>query len=308
MTAARHRVSATLEQLESRRLLASQIRAAVFDQSARGLTGELVAADVVYTRVGGPQTLDVYRPLAPAPAGGWPVVLAIHGGGWRRFDKTQYAAKVAPALLDNGFAVVALNYRLSTPGSPSWPVNLEEIQQAGLWVQEQGLGDGLNPGRVVAMGESAGGHLAALLATGSGDPNGHSAASTGGAAGIRGVVDFFGPADLTALFRESSVARPAVTQLLGASPEQAPDLYAAASPVAQVAPGDPPFLIVQGSADPVVPPSQSRELANALNAAGVPNELDIVPGAGHGFGLQGPGRDLVPKVVSFLDQVLGHVG
>jgi acetyl esterase/lipase len=264
-----------LERLEERSLLST--------------AGGKVASNVVYTTLGGPQTLDVYAPNGVAPARGWPVVLAIHGGGWRRFDKSQYARKVAGPLVRDGYAVVAPDYLLSAPRAPSWPTNFKQIQQAANWVRASSAAYHFDSSRIAAMGESAGGHLAALLGTDSpGAP-------------VRSVIDFFGPTDLGTLAAQSPLARPAVVQFLGAQPEQAPALYAAASPVDHVAPGDPPMLILQGSADAIVPAVQSRELAAALDTAGVPNQLQIIAGAGHGFGI-----DMVlAEVTGFLRQTLG---
>src|SRR4051812_49393846 len=76
------------------------------------------------------QRLDVHLPPGTPPAGGWPVVLAIHGGGWLEGEKKLYEAKVDPTLLAGGFAVVAPDYPLSTPRHPSWPRNLDDLRQA----------------------------------------------------------------------------------------------------------------------------------------------------------------------------------
>ena len=144
------------------------------------------------------------------------------------------------------------------------------------------------------MGASAGGHLAALLGTDVGGPT--------DPARVQAVVDFYGPADLAALDAASPAASGAIRQFLGARPADAPALYEDASPVSHVSAGDPPFLIVQGSADPLVVPSQSRELAAKLTDAGVPNRLVIVPGAGHGFGLHVGRLDLLKQVADFLSR------
>ena len=94
-----------------------------------------IQRDIVYRSVPGDvQRLDVLAPSGAAPIGGRPVVLAIHGGGWRRYGKTQYEAVVAP-LLREGFVVVAPNYRLSGPGRPSFPIVLDELRDAVRWVR-----------------------------------------------------------------------------------------------------------------------------------------------------------------------------
>lgn len=250
-----------------------------------------VAADLAFPSEGGRlQRLDVYRPAGTPPPGGWPVILAIHGGGWRRYGKADYGPKVAP-LTRSGFAVVALDYTLSAPGRPSWPANLEDVRAAVRWVRANAGRFGFDPGRVAAMGESAGGHLAALLGTDAEDPESR----------VQAVVDYYGPADLLALMGQSPAAAGAVRQFLGPGPEADPGRYRDASPTAHVDPTDPPMLIVQGMADTLVPPAQARALAAALTAAGVPNRLILLPGVGHGFGLRVGGRDLRGVIASFLD-------
>jgi acetyl esterase/lipase len=253
-----------------------------------------VVRNVVYTTRGGvSESLDVYLPRGTAPPGGWPVVLAIHGGGWRRLDRSEYAGKVAPTLLAARFAVVAPDYFLSTPGSPSWPLVYDDLRDVVRWVHGPGAELGLNPAQIGAMGESAGAHLALMLGT-----------ETDPSTRVRAVVDFFGPTDLAAMVNDRSMGASAVVQLLGASPGQDPAEYVAASPVDRVTPRSAPVLILQGTADTTVPPSQSQELAAAGTAAGVPNRLMMIPGATHGFGLRVGRLDLVPDVVSFLHAYL----
>ena len=117
----------------------------------------------------------------PAPAGGWPVIVAIHGGGWRRFNKQEYGPRVASAFVPNGYVVVAPNYLLSARNRPSWPINFQDVQSAVLWVKANASRYGIDPTRVVAMGESAGANLANLLGTESGAAP---AASGRGAVGV----------------------------------------------------------------------------------------------------------------------------
>jgi acetyl esterase/lipase len=251
--------------------------------------------NIVYESDGfGAQKLDILLPAGPRPAGGWPVVVAIHGGGWRRFDKEAYEPTVEP-LRDAGFAIVAPNYQLSAPGAPSWPEAPNDVRTAVRWVKEQGPAYGLSTTQVAAIGESAGGNLAAILGT---DPDGGIPAAV--SASVSTVIDFFGPADLASLVNESSRASPAVEQYLGGLPNAAPAAYADASPVTHVSPTSAPMLIFQGTTDPVVPEQQSIELASALDSAGVANQLVLIPGATHGFGFRVNGQSLLPRIVSFL--------
>ncbi len=246
--------------------------------------------NLVYTAPGEPeQRLDIYVPRGEAPEGGWPVVLAIHGGGWRRYSKEQYAARVANPLLRAGFAVVAPNYSLSAPGRPSWPVPRDQLRQAVRWIHTQADRFQLNDQQIAAMGESAGGHLAALLGTAPGEPDSR----------VQAVIDFYGPVDLVSLPDQSPEAKFAINQFLGGA---AFDLAQrrAASPLDHVSPDDPPVLIVQGTADTVVPRAQSDAFAEALGQAGVPYRYVLIPNAPHGFALNVNGRSLMPSIVEFL--------
>jgi acetyl esterase/lipase len=258
-----------------------------------------VHRDITYTEAGGQaEQLDVYLPKGPPPASGWPVIVAIHGGGWRRFDKRDYGARVASAFLPEGYAVVAPNYVLSAPGRSTWPLNFEDVQAAVTWTKINAAMYGIDASRVVAMGESAGANLANLLGTAS--PS--AAGAPGVSAAVAAVISFSSPTDLTALYSESPEAGKAASQFLGGPPWAVPGQYAAASPVDQVAPSDPPVFLVHGGNDPLVPVTQSEELATALTDAGVRNELVVIPGGGHDldFPTKTP-PNLVFQILEFLN-------
>lgn len=259
--------------------------------------GVTAFTDLVYREVGGRRLrLDVYLPEGP-PVGsgrGRPALLALHGGGWRGGGKAEYGRSVA-RLARYGLVVVAVDYRLSTPGTPSWPGNLEDVREAARWVRRHAAGYGIDPDRLAVIGASAGGHLALLLGT----------TAAGEPAGVRAVIDFYGPTDLRALYERRTPADRSIGMFLGGPPEAVPALYEAASPLRHVAPGAPPVLIVHGLDDLLVPPEQSLGLAEALRRAAVPHRLLAVAGARHGFGLRAGSRDLVPEILDFLAGVWG---
>src|SRR5271157_4750019 len=129
---------------------------------------QIVYRNITYTDANGqPEQLDVYVPKGIPPTGGWPVIVAIHGGGWRRLDKSGYGPRIASAFVPNGYVVVAPNYPLSSPGNPTCPINIEDLQTAVRWVRLNAGTFHIDAGRIVAMGESAGANLADLLGTGS---------------------------------------------------------------------------------------------------------------------------------------------
>ncbi len=243
------------------------------------------------------ELLDVYRPASPAPPGGRPVIVAIHGGGWRRFNKDGYGSRVADAFVPAGYVVVAPNYVLSAPGSPTWPENFEDVKAAVQWVRDNAGTLGINSNEIVAMGESAGANLAALLGTYSTQTSGASESSA-----VDAVVASSTPTDLTTLYSESHLAGLAAAQFLGGSPAQVPANYVAASPIDQISPGDPPMLLIHGRQDPLIPVSQSLEMQAALTAAGVRNELILVNG-GHELDFPPHYPNLIPEVLDFLNSM-----
>jgi acetyl esterase/lipase len=268
------------------------------------LPGSLVAyTDLVYRRAGGrTERLDVYVPARVPPPGGWPAVLAIHGGGWRGGSKRDYGPRAA-ALVNHGYVVVAVDYALSAPGAPSWPANLEDLRAAVRWLRRNAAVYHVDPNRIAAMGASAGGHLAALLATLPDGPDGasHSEPSASASARVQAVIDFYGPSDLAALAEANPRAGHSLALFLGGSPRALRDRYAAASPVRRVTRNTPPMLLIHGDGDLLVPLDQSRRLAAALDAASVPHQLIIVPGARHGFDFQAGPHDLLAAVLAFLE-------
>ncbi len=243
-----------------------------------------VLRDIEYARVDGKSLrLDLYLPQRK-----WgerlPVVVWIHGGGWRAGSKENTRA---PEVLGEGYAVASINYRLSWEAT--FPAQIHDCKAAIRWLRAHAAAYGLDPDRIGVWGSSAGGHLAALLGT-SGD-----VAELEGTVGgnleyssrVQAVCDFFGPTDFLAVLEGawSSARGPTAPEalLLGGPVAERVELARLASPVAHVSADDPPFLIVHGERDPVVPVDQSLRLYRALQQVGVEVTLHIVRGAGHGF-------------------------
>jgi acetyl esterase/lipase len=273
--------------------LAAGVLASLSATPEPGLDRLRVAEGLIY----GPDApracrLDLYRPAGEPPPGGWPVVVAIHGGRWSGGSFRAYGRSLAP-LARRGLAVASVGYHLATPDRPGWPRNRDDVRAAVRWLRAHAPELGLDPGRVAALGASAGGHLAALLGT---DPGPE---VDGVSPRVSAVIDFYGPADLPAL-ADVPRARGAVVGLLGGPAASFRDRADAASPLRHASEGDPPMLLIHGSADPTVPIGQSRKLAEALRVAHVPHRLVEVEGAGHGFGLEAGGRDFVPEILEFL--------
>lgn len=211
-------------------------------------------------------SMDLYVPDAPRPA---PVVIWIFGGSWKTGFK-GYHVNVR-SLTDSGIAVAAIEYRLS--GVAKYPAQLEDCKSATQWLRENGARYGIDPQRIGASGESAGGHLAALLGT------------VEGKAKIRAVMALYPPTDLVSLGRmyEEPGKSSDIDRLLGGPVEEKLPLAREASPVNHVTPSSPPFLIIHGADDKLVPVAQSQKLLHALRAAGVDAQLIVVPDKGHWF-------------------------
>jgi acetyl esterase/lipase len=254
--------------------------------------------DVVYGEVPGyrPLELDLYLPRVGGPV---PVIVHVHGGGWRRGSRRHPLPALGPGFYDDlagqGFAVAAIDYRLS--GEARFPAPLEDVRAAVGWVGDHGATYGLDPGRVFGWGDSAGGHLALL------------AALTG--APVHGVVAWFPVTDLAGLPSDVADAggvpdpgpdsREAL--LLGAPAAAVPDLAREASPVAHASAAAPPVLLMHGAADDLVPPAQSVRLAGALREAGATVELELVPGATHFWKGASDVPGIVRRSVGFLRAV-----
>jgi acetyl esterase/lipase len=222
--------------------------------------------------------LDVYTPGSPEgdPDGLRPLLVYVHGGGWRVSHRSRppretrdWSPGPFERLTDAGFVVAAPDYRLS--GEALFPAQLDDALEALRWLRANGSDLGVAPGRTYLWGASGGGNLAALAAL---------AADAPGV--VAGVVCWYPITDLTALDHDATDTFEAY--LLGGPIGQNLDMARAASPVAHVHGGGPPFLLQHGEKDTWVPHDQSVRLADALRAAGVPVELESVPGADHFFG------------------------
>jgi acetyl esterase/lipase len=264
-----------------------------------------LVSDVVYGK-GGKRDLklDIVRPKAPA-AGLMPVVVYVHGGGWSAGSKEDALPALVP-LARRGYFCATVEYRLS--GEAPWPAQIEDCKCAIRFLRAKASDYGIDPQRMGVWGASAGGHLVAMLGATGGEKQFE---GKGGwpeqSSRVQAVCDWFGPADLTwAIPREPGQARGvagnAVVALLGGPGPDLMEKARLASPVTYVAPGDPPFLIMHGDKDPLVPLSQSEKLRDALQKAKVEVKLDVVEGAGHGFG--GPAQ--FRAVLDFFNAHLLH--
>jgi acetyl esterase len=211
--------------------------------------------------------LDLYLPVAEGPH---PAAVVIHGGRWANGDKGDVAG-ISTALAGVGFAAFAVNYRLM--GQAPYPAQLEDVQAAVRWIRDHAAEYDVDPGLVVAFGASAGGHLAALLATvGEGSLESESR--------VVAAVSWSGPMDLVSLL-DRPLGR-VVETLLACRGQFCEEPARKASPRYHVDPSDSPIFLANGTAE-VIPVTQAIEMAEALDTAGVPHEVLTVPGPEHAF-------------------------
>ncbi len=232
--------------------------------------------DLVFAEPTGfrPLSLDLHR----APSAGAPVVVFVHGGGWRLGSRRTMCPTMPGDLpfrriVAAGLNVASVDYRLS--GEAHFPAQVEDVCAALDWIRTQADEWGVDASRIVLWGESAGATIASLVAL-SDDADTR--------AGIRGVVDWYGPTDLVAVAEgQDALDDPSLREAGWLGHAVGADLSRAreASPLSHVRAGAVPFHIAHGTADRAVPAAQSVTFAQALLAVGADAELTLVPGAGH---------------------------
>lgn len=238
--------------------------------------------DIEYARVAGePLLLDLYRPEGSARA---PLIVYVHGGAWERGTKAQMPLT---ALAERGFAIASVEFR---PASRApFPGQVHDLKAAVRFLRASADRLGYDAARIGIAGASSGAHLAALVGTTNGhrELEGATGEHLGVSSAVHAIVAYFPATNLTTILAQSTpfalnIRTPAVTSLLGAAPDAAPDIAQLASPVFHVDAGDPPLLLLHGDQDPQMPINQSHELEGAYEATGLPGELIVVHGAAHG--------------------------
>lgn len=229
--------------------------------------------------------LDLYRSrLVPREKA--PVMVYVHGGGWVIGDKREQGKPMMFELVARGWVCVAINYRLSPKAT--WPDHIVDVKRALVWVKEHVAEYGGDPGFVAVSGGSAGGHLCALAALTAGDPAfqpGFEEADTS----TQACVPFYGVMDLTSSPGGSAIFGPGLVEMLEKTVMKLkeadhPEVFRAASPTYQVHPNAPPFFVLQGENDTLVPVQTARTFVERLRAvSGSPVAYAELPLAQHAF-------------------------
>jgi len=249
--------------------------------------------------------LDIYRAKGREHNGA-PMLLQVHGGGWRGGNRRQQARPLMDRLAERGWVCAAITYPLSPDAT--FPEHLIAVKQAIAWLKREATWLGGDPESLVVTGGSAGGHLAALAALTPHDKGyqpGFEDADTSVAAAVSlyGIYDFVnrnGTRDDWALI-PSIVMKAAVAD--------APEAYRAASPIDRITPGAPPWLVIHGDQDAVVPPHESRQFAEMLAATSESVTVYAeLPGATHTFDIVHSIRShiTISAIARFGEHVTGH--
>jgi len=205
--------------------------------------------------------------------------------------------KTVAEIVGSGFVLASIDYRFATQAI--FPAQIQDCNRAISFLVDNADKFNLDKNRIVLMGFSAGGHLASLTALSkNNNVENFFTPSTTRSFSFKGVVDFYGPAELI-LFPGANDPNSPESLLIGATPLSRPDLAKAASPVTYVDKNDPPFLIIHGEKDDIVSNKHSHLLSSWLNVAGVKNELVLVKDAPH-FGMMFDADEVRNKVIEFL--------
>jgi acetyl esterase/lipase len=251
--------------------------AAAFRQKP-ALSAGLLPETIVY---GSGQRLDLYLP-APheAPTG---AVVFVHGGGWSSGNRTWYRAQGRRAAA-RGWVAASIDYRLA-PAHP-FPAALDDVRAAVAWVRAHAPELGVDRNRIALVGGSAGGNLVLL-------------AGTTGVSGVRGIVAWSPPTDLTALRGRTLTAL--VRDYLGCSAASCAATARAASPLAQLRSGAPPMLVANSTHE-MIPLAQATAFAQRARQHGVDVDLRVIAGTAHSTQY---GAAIWPATIRFLERTIG---
>lgn len=233
-------------------------------------------------------TLDIYLPDNHADGAPLPLVIWVHGGGWRKGHNLKLMRQMD--LLDQGYALASVNYRMAS--TDIWPAQIHDVKAAIRYLRANAGDYNIDGKRIGLWGASAGGHLVSMtaLTQGNSDMEGR-IGTTGVSSDVQAVLVWYGPSDMISLRAKvaadqkpgKDLTKMPIPVLFGGMPQGREDVYRAGSPLSYVRSDTPPMLLMHADGDPLVPVSESVNLYNALNTAGAPVELEIVDFDKHAF-------------------------
>ena len=261
--------------------------------------------DLVFAVVDGKTlALDLYLPDTAEAS----LVVWVHGGAWNGGTKASVPKALVQALLTERMAVASVDFRQASEAR--FPAQIHDIKAAIRFLRAKAASYGYRTDKVAIAGSSSGAHLAALVGVTNGHP--HLEGTVGDhreqSSSVHAIVSYFGASNLTTILAQSTpfgvnMRRPALERLLGALPDQAPELAALASPVAHVDAADPPLFLLHGDQDPQMPIKQSHELHGAYAKLKIDVHFQVVHDAAHG-GMVFYSPEHLRPVVAFLQRTV----
>ncbi|MGI8992333.1 MAG: alpha/beta hydrolase fold domain-containing protein [Bryobacteraceae bacterium] len=257
-------------------------------------------ANVEYSNVGQRVAMDIVQPTRTT-GGPWPAVVMVHGGGFRRGNRESYLP-MAIKLAQRDYVAATVSYRLAPRNQ--FPAAVHDVKAAVRFLRANAAKYNIDPDRIAALGGSAGGHLVLFLGLTAGvsefegsGPNREFSSR------VQCVVDYYGPTDFTQSYSKSVDAAEVLPLFLGGDLDHNRLAHIRASPLNWVTPDAAPVLALHGTQDTFVAYEQSLWLMERLIAAGVPAELESIPGAGHGFKAADAER-ADARAFAYLDKML----
>jgi len=253
--------------------------------------------DLVYGK-GGTEELKLDLAMPKEGAGPFPAIVFLHGEGWRAGNRRQMSHFIE-GVARMGWVGVTVEYRL-VPAA-RFPAQVEDCKAAVRWLRANAGKYRIRPDRIGVVGFSAGGHLASMLGvTGKNDGFGGSGGNSEQSGGVQAVVSFFGPTDFSSRDWPADLEHEVIAPFLGGSFADKPDAYTMASPITYATKDAPPFLFFHGSEDKLVPVDQSKRMGEKLRNLGVPAEVVVLEGEGHGF-TDATNQKAMRRMLDFLD-------
>lgn len=265
------------------------------------------ATDVSYGPGGRDHLLDIWRSPGAGTAAPAPVLLQVPGGAWAISEKRGQAVPLLSRMAELGWVCVRINY--SRVPVSAWPAHIIDVKRAIAWVRENIAEYGGDPDFIAVTGGSAGAHVGALAALTANDPSlqpGFEDADTT----VQAAVPYYGAYDLTDPTHMCDLMMPFLERfVMRASRHEQPELFAAASPITHVHSDAPPFFVLHGRNDAIIPCGQGRVFVDALRAAGAPVVAHAeLPNAHHAFDALATVRSQVTAdaVADFLGVAYGQ--
>lgn len=257
--------------------------------------------DVTYAKYGERTLLmDIFSPeQADRPL---PAIVCIHGGGWRKGSKIHHR-KVAQALAAEGYVTASIDYRLS--GEAVFPAHIQDCKAAVRYLRANAKELGIDADHIGAIGHSAGGHLAALLATSGGVAELEGEGGNGEfSSAIQAVVPMGGQTDfLSERNRGKSASADIWQQFLGGSQDEVRETYRLASPLEHLDKNDPPVWLITGEKDD--PSTRAASLRQKMDEFDIPNGLTVIKDAPHPFTVKQVWFDqMIDAAVPFFERTL----